>query len=66
MSNMQENCINEQKTWEIVQAARSVGRPRASTFVHSFEDFDELRGDRVFGTVKQLLAARLCFWTRLF
>ena len=44
-----------------MQAARSVGRPRASTFVHSFEDFDELRGDRVFGDCQAIVGGTAMF-----
>lgn len=47
--------------WDALQAARSPERPRASAYLHSFSQFDELHGDRMFGDCQAVLGGTAFF-----
>ena len=49
------------ETWDTVKKARMVERPRASDYLASFNDFDELRGDRMHGDCRAVVAGTAMF-----
>lgn len=47
--------------WDTVQLARHPERPHSSFYLHSFDDFDELHGDRMSGDCRAVLAGTAMF-----
>ena len=47
--------------WQTVQRARHPQRPKASQFINSFKDFDQLHGDRMFGDCQAIIGGTALF-----
>ena len=59
-----QKCLSSIETstaWDNVKAARSPDRPRASAYIRSFSNFDELHGDRMFGDCQAVLGGTATF-----